>query len=275
MVEARTPQQVHHHYEVERELAARLKNATREARSHLYSEVYSELFAKVLDHPQLAKRTSVAERADQVERQLTFLRPLLGKDSTFLEIGAGDCALTLAMAKLVRSAIAVDVTPLMPDETAVGSNFRLHLSKGTDLGVPDGTVSLVYSNQLMEHLHPEDAIDQVRNIYRALIAGGIYVCRTPNRLTGPHDISRNFDATASGFHLREYSATELETLFLANGFSKLSWHVGLRGRYYRVPIALLRPLETVLQRLSQRACREIGSIFPIRNLLNGTAIATK
>jgi hypothetical protein len=31
----------------------------------------------------------------------------------------------------------------------------------------------------MEHLHPEDAFEQLRNIIRALAPGGRYVCITP------------------------------------------------------------------------------------------------
>ena len=37
------------------------------------------------------------------------------------------------------------------------------------------------------------------NLYRALKPGAVYVCITPNRLSGPHDISLYFDSVATGF----------------------------------------------------------------------------
>ena len=52
----RTPEQLRHHYEVERELADRLRSASREERKQLYAGVYDELFRRVPDHPQLTWR---------------------------------------------------------------------------------------------------------------------------------------------------------------------------------------------------------------------------
>ncbi len=37
------------------------------------------------------------------------------------------------------------------------------------------SIDLVISNQLMEHLHPDDAYDQLREVYRVLRDGGRYV----------------------------------------------------------------------------------------------------
>ena len=88
-----------------------------------------------------------------------------------------------------------------------GVKIHVVLSDGVSVEVPAASVTLAYSNQLMEHLHPDDALVQLRNIVRALAPGGLYV-RHPNRLTGPHDISMYFDRVATGFHLKEYTATE-------------------------------------------------------------------
>ncbi len=86
----------------------------------------------------------------------------------------------------------------------------------------------------MEHLHPDDASDQLREIFRILRPGGVYLCITPNRLSGPHDISRYFSDTAQGLHLREYSAGELCELFQRAGFTDLTAIVGRGNRTLRV-----------------------------------------
>ena len=84
----------------------------------------------------------------------------------------------------------------------------------------------------MEHLHPDDAVDQLKNIYNALVNGGKYICITPNRLTGPHDISKYFDNVATGFHLKEYTVTELSGLFREVGFSDCSFQRTLDLKFY-------------------------------------------
>ena len=61
---------------------------------------------------------------------------------------------------------------------------------GVDLMLENNSIDVVYSHQLMEHLHEEDAIDQLQSIYNALRPGGKYICITPNKVLGPWDISR-------------------------------------------------------------------------------------
>jgi hypothetical protein len=103
---------------------------------------------------------------------------------------------------------------------------------------------------LMEHLHPDDAMEQLRSIADALRPGGRYICITPNRLTGPHDISAGFDDEARGFHLREYTYRELACAFRRAGFRRVRVVESMHGR------ALAR-LVTRLASVSPRAARAI------------------
>jgi hypothetical protein len=98
------------HYELERRLADRLRHAGREERSRLYREVYNELFRELPDHPQLRKKQDPARRAMEVASERQLLARFVGSDSTLLEIGAGDCALSFAMAKVAKTVLAVDVS---------------------------------------------------------------------------------------------------------------------------------------------------------------------
>jgi hypothetical protein len=88
----------------------------------------------------------------------------------------------------------------------------------------------------MEHLHPDDAFQQLTNIYNALTQGGIYICITPNSYTGPHDISKYFDNTSTCLHLKEYTIKELSDLFRKVGFSKLKLFAGGKGIYVPFPL---------------------------------------
>ena len=112
------------------------------------------------------------------------------------------------------------------------------LSDGCTVPVPADSVTLAYSFQVMEHIHPDDALEQLRNLFTAIAPGGSYMCVTPSRLNGPHDVSKFFDPVARGFHLKEYTNAELARLFRAVGFSRVVPYAGFRGRYLRLPIVL-------------------------------------
>lgn len=143
----------------------------------------------------------------------------MNANKIFLEVGAGDCAFSFEVSKLVKKVYAVDVSEILTDNSVISENFKLILSDGSSIPVSKDSVDIAYSNQLMEHLHPEDAKTQLENIYSSLVDGGIYICLTPSKLYGPHDISKYFDSVATGFHLKEYTITELNKLFQQVGFS--------------------------------------------------------
>ena len=121
--------------------------------------------------------------------------------------------------------------------------------------VEPGSVDLAYSNQVMEHLHPEDALEQLANIHRALKPGGKYVCVTPNRLNGPHDISRYFEKTAVGLHLKEYTFAELSGLMRESGFRHVSACYMTEGHARVLPAGPVSALEQIVAVTPMRARR--------------------
>ena len=256
------------HYEVEKELAARLRDAPPDARRALYREVYDELFRRVPDHPQLLRRDNAAVRAAEVERQLRVLRPFLRPESTFLEVGAGDCSLAFAVAAHVRRVVAVDVSSAIVAGAEPPPNAEVLLSDGTSIPVEHGSVDVAYSHQLMEHLHPDDAAEQARNVRAALAPEGVYLCLTPNRLSGPHDVSAGFDDVATGFHLREYTTRELAELLREAGFTRVRALVRARGVVTdAVPAAAVAAVERGLERLPRARAQRLAAGFPLRHLL--------
>lgn len=214
---SRSPAQVREHYEVEKRLATQLREASKDDRKRLYSELYDELFQRVPYHPLLTRKTDPAARARTIRENMLVLKHFLSPTKTYAEIGPGDCTTAMEVARHVKRVYAVDVSEEVTRLENAPSNFELIISDGTSVPVPEGSVDVVFSNQLMEHLHPDDAPEQLHNIYRALAPGGVYICLTPNGFTGPHDVSKYFDDVATGFHLKEYTTTELHDLFRAVG----------------------------------------------------------
>jgi SAM-dependent methyltransferase len=273
--EPRTPAELREHYEIEKELANRLRAAPQAGRLELYGPVYNELFQRVPLHPQLVKKTDPEPFAWSIERQSVILEPFLRPDATFLEVGAGDCALSVAVSPRVRKVYAVDVSDEIMKDLELPANVEGRLSDGTNMPVPPGSIDVAYSNQVMEHLHPEDAGEQLRNIFDSLARGGVYVCITPNRVSGPHDISKYFDDVATGFHLKEYTFRELRRLFEAVGFSRVTACVGGRGRYFRTHPLPVEMTERVLARFPASARKRVANQLLVSGVLGIRIIGRK
>jgi SAM-dependent methyltransferase len=271
----RTPEEIRNHYFAEKELADQLRSSVPEERGALYLTVYEELFRRVPSHPILFRTVEPAQREKVIQWQLQFLRRFLKPSHSFLEIGAGDCALALAVAKRVAKVYAVDVSAKLTESIVRPDNFELRLSDGSSVDVPDDTVDVAYSNQLMEHLHPDDALRQVQEVYRALKPGGVYVCVTPNRLGGPYDISRYFDTVATGLHLKEYTVTEASDLFRSVGFGRVRAYIGARGLYLGPPLKGLRAFETILEKLPHGFRQTVCDSMPLRPVMMIRLVGTK
>ena len=254
------------HYNIERELAERIRCSSQSSRRTLYGVVYDELFRRVPGHPQLARKHDHSASDERSFLQLLLIRRFLKPSTRFYEIGAGDCSLSLKVSKFVTFCYCLDVSTEIFANVTAAPNMAFILSDGCSIPRRE-LVSVVYSNQVMEHLHPEDALTQLTNIYATLAPGGKYICITPNRLNGPHDVSKFFDKVSTGFHLREYTLGELQELFERVGFRNLKAYVGLHNTYFSVPITLLRALEAALSVLPDRVISRVANARFIRNLL--------
>lgn len=153
------------------------------------------------------------------------------------------------MARHVKKVYAIDVSEEITKNKILPENFQLIISDGVSIPIPDNNITLAYSKDLMEHVHPDDAFYQLHNIFKVLVNNGKYICITPNRLSGPHDISKYFNNVATGFHLKEYTITELNDLFKKVGFSKIKTYIGDKGIYLKFPLIILKILEKFLSML--------------------------
>lgn len=266
--ETREEARLRAHYMVERELADRIRAARSfEERQAIFATMYDELFARVPDHPRLAARRADSEYREQsVQWNLAQLRPYLKPGCTFLEVGAGDCALSERVAMEANAVHAVDIS-FSARTRELPANVQLVVTDGRTIDVPPESVDVAFSDQLMEHLHPEDAAAQLRNVHRALKSGGVYVCVTPNRVYGPSDISAFFDDEARGFHLKEYSLDEIREAFLAAGFDRIHVYIGARGAFLRVPAWFVRGVEKLVTSLPDGWRRKVADHKITRALL--------
>src|SRR5438067_12035493 len=95
--ETRSIDQLQQQFDVERELAQRLRDAP--DRRGMYSAVYDEFLQRVPHHPALAQKNDAQAQSALLRLQLLLLRPFLATRPRFLEVGGGDCALTIELSR--------------------------------------------------------------------------------------------------------------------------------------------------------------------------------
>lgn len=136
----RSFEQIKQHYEVERELADKLRNAGEEERKRLYSPLYDELFRRVPHHPMLTRKYDPEVQPWRVGREVRLLSRFLTPDSRYLELGPGDCSLAFEVAKSVKQVYAVDVSEEITKSSTIPDNFKLIISDGTSIDVGENSV---------------------------------------------------------------------------------------------------------------------------------------
>ena len=162
---------------------------------------------------------------------------------------------------------AIDVSFGQVDKSSLPKTLDCRVFDGLHIGIPSATVDIAYSHQVMEHVHPDDALEQLRGVYDALAPGGKYICVTDNRLSGPHDMSKHFDQVATGFHMKEYTITELAEILKKTGFSKVTPYIGARGCYVPIPKNWVKLLEAVLSVFPWKLRAALARRVPLRPLL--------
>ena len=55
----------------------------------------------------------------------------------------------------------MDVSARLSQNVRFPDNFEFIVSDGVTIPVPENSVSIAYSYQCMEHLHPDDAVEQL------------------------------------------------------------------------------------------------------------------
>jgi SAM-dependent methyltransferase len=163
------------------------------------------------------------------------------------------------VAPKVRNVWAIDVSDrVIRNEEGWPENFHFLEFDGFTIPLPDNSVDVAFSSQVMEHQMRVDAEEQITDLCRVLRPGGVLVCVTPNRLTGPHDISRHFDLEPSGFHLWEYTTGELTDMLRRAGFGEVRSVFRVGDVVRELPVGPHIALERALSRVSRPRMQRVG-----------------
>jgi cyclopropane fatty-acyl-phospholipid synthase-like methyltransferase len=267
--EDRTLEQIKNHYEVEKAIARRVKNSTREERAALYPHIYEEIFEKVPDHPRLKARENAAENDARREAKLRLVKKYLKKSGAYAEFGPGDCRFASAVTPFVEHVYALDISDQRSQAFKTAENFSLILYDGYRLDLKDGSIDVVFSDQLIEHLLPEDVEFHFALARRILGDDGVYVLSTPHAFFGPHDISGYFSDVPEGLHFKEWTYSEIAGILKRLGYSFRHGFMKRGKGYRRIPLGYFLLMETLLRHLpvKPRGRRALSRFFLPRHLV--------
>jgi 2-polyprenyl-3-methyl-5-hydroxy-6-metoxy-1,4-benzoquinol methylase len=266
------------------DIAHKLMHLSDDERRAYYGDAYDQIFAAAL-----------ATRGDDVMDQrfgadaymVGHLERLSQPGDTVLEVGCGCGYLALEMARIGRRVIAADVSSVAL-ETArrhaaarrLDIDFRLLGGIGLDL--PDESVDLAYSVEVVEHLHERDVPLHLAEVFRVLRPGGFYWLLTPNALQGRNMEERfgvhhheHAEDEPADVHLKEWTYTELAPLLRRAGFESLAspWRVRHAQSLPPLPVAAKVAVEWLIERAGHRAVR--SALLQLGGCLHTTFIARK
>ena len=258
--EDRTVDQLWNHFLIERAIAIRIKSSPPSARMDIYAGMYGELFAQVPDHPRLTRRASDEMTAAANRSRLGLLKPWIRPDAVAAEFACGDARFSMEeLAPRVRKVYGIDISDQRDPSATTPPNFQMITYDGYVLnGIPQASVDFVFSDQFLEHLHPDEVKNHLQIVRKILKPRGQYIIRTPYALTGPHDISAYFSDEPEGFHLHEWLFSEMAQSLIDAGFSDVVGYWNKRNSCIPVPTPVLRGLESLMHGMPRASARKLS-----------------
>jgi len=267
----RSFEQIKKHYEVEKAIATRLKKANREERKIIYKTMYDELFKQVPDHPRVKRRENPKIAALENQRKFKLIKKFINKSIVFVEFGSGDCRFAMDICKHVSFVYGVDISDQRGQFDNALNNFELIIYDGYNLEMQENSADVVFSDNLIEHLHPDDTKLHFQLVRNILKSQGIYIFRTPHRFSGPQDISCYFSDEAEGFHLKEWTYSEIAKILMSLKYSSWSGYYYAKGIRIKMPFVYFIIIENIICVIPSYLRKIISKYF----LPNITILAVK
>jgi SAM-dependent methyltransferase len=230
------------HWDMERRLTQELLASRPEQRWEVFERCYSELYGS-LDW--LNRLTQTDDAAQSAWRNNVWEQLIGPAPQRIYEIGSGKARLITWLAEQGYVCRATEVTR---ERGRIHSQEIPNLSWGLSDGIhldrfeSAGSYDTVISDNVLEHLHPDDISDHLKSVCKLLVPGGRYIFCTPHKCAGPNDISGVFGRPRpEGMHLREYTWSELRRLSLQAGFDRCHAALVLPERWAQRLDWILKP----------------------------------
>jgi len=187
-------------WQQEREFARRIlaapKGSSERSRvtCHAYSSV-TRILARVQGDTDRPLIMGMHPRQGRLVLDLLRRQQRRGQPARFFEIGYGTGTLLKIVADAGFPMAGIEIASAMREQAVeqIGPKYasRLHLGDFLKCKAPlaDGPWSLVYWNDVFEHIPPDEIGDWLERIYEMLAPGGQLVTITPNWHCRPSDVT--------------------------------------------------------------------------------------
>lgn len=211
------------HWKLEKELTQKLLSSNSENRWEVFEHCYTTLYSE-LDWLNKFNHTNTIIEPVSIYASWSDLIGVPPK--TIYEVGSGRGELISYLASLGHKCKATEITRERGKKHVVNGQIKI------DWGISDGihlsqfeqnnTYDIVISNQVVEHMHPDDLVEHFKNTLAILKPGGKYIVCIPHVWHGPADISAVFKYNkAVGMHLKEYTNFEIYFKLKLAGYAKV------------------------------------------------------
>lgn len=270
-----TEDHLRQHLIVELEVTRELLASSPEDRAEIFARGYARIYEELWWF-------NVAEDAAGVAA--VDIRPwvaMIGPPCRVYEVGSGQGALARALAAAGYEVTASDISPERGGDREAEDGVTWAETDGVHLDrfAEPGSFDAVISDQVVEHLHPDDLVPHLRGAHALLRPGGVYAFRTPHGPTGPYDsgLAFGFDSPLAT-HLKEYTFAERVAALREAGYAKVLAEQPRRGgsrpsaRYAEYLVFAERQLDRlplgVRRQVSKRVLRD-GLLFRRNAILAG------
>jgi cyclopropane fatty-acyl-phospholipid synthase-like methyltransferase len=224
-----TEKMILQHWEMEKALTKQLLNSTPQSRGEIFEKCYTDLYESLPWLNALVQQTEKVTRTEDFEEW----KALIGQPPRRIyEIGSGKGEMIHYLAQHGYQCVGTEVTHERGHKHAADHlNLTWEITDGVHLDkfTSRKSYDVVLSDQVIEHLHPDDISIHFQSVLKILKDGGKYIFRTPHAHQGPSDLSKVFGCDKPmGMHLKEYTFAEMNEALRLSGFDKI-------GSVLRVP----------------------------------------
>lgn len=210
------------HWELEKKLTSELLKSSPEERWSTFERCYTHLYSNLSWLNQCTEQDSSLKRSEEWKNVIGTPPQLI------YEIGSGKGKLISYLAKSGFICKGTEITKERGKKNLATSHINLSwgISDGIHLDTfePSKQYEAVISDQVIEHLHPDDLDAHLKSVYSILKKGGKYIISTPHQFTGPHDISKVFKhIEPKGMHLKEYTFKNLSDALSQSDFCQIHY----------------------------------------------------
>lgn len=204
-------------YKIEKKFHEKILNEDDpQKRKALYQEVYHKV------HPIYEKgRFRKIEGSTADRKVMVFKKELQGKSIIDLGCGKGEFLRSIATNIEHKELVGVDIDA--PELALNHQNIRFISADIIDFNF-DKKFDIVFSDNVFEHIALPDIPSHITSIKKVMNYEGKLIIIMPNRLFGPHDVTRIIDCSysnkisAQGTHLNESTYSEMITILKKSGF---------------------------------------------------------